>query len=867
MGFLVGGAVLAIYLLTLCPGVYVGDSGELAAASATLGVAHPPGYPLYVLLGRLFVVLFPVGSAAFRVNLLSAVFGAAAAAFFFLFARAHLRGRMPDAPELPRTVAALALAALFAFSRSIWMESVKAEVYTLNLFWIALFLFLTTRRTPGVLLFFLLGVAAANHQTVLFLLPGMIVLLRARGERGLLAYAAGAAALLAGATLYLVPLVRPDGPDLFAWRKPNDLPALLAHVFRAQYGELSEAPRSLARFFDQILFLLRLLLREMTFPALLLPFALHRALRARSAPEDRALAIHFLVFSFGLLLLLNHGTDPRDASVATVFYLPAILFGLLAAAPLLARLAVQAEKRAARLSLAFLALPVLPLAANWTVCDARGFTLAQEAGEAMLDSAEKDAVLLTEGDNDTFILAYLQVVERKRADIELLDRDLNLYAERFGTGKPGRVLPEERDAAIERIVSTGDRPVYAVSRFTEKPVGGKRLASIGSLYQFVSAEEEVAPRFFARDHPRGLKLPGARNDYMARRFAVSYLFRWIDHYRETGSRAGIAEMNELVREAGSGLREAHLVLGEGAAAAGDTGAARSELERALAADPEFLEARRRLAELLRAGGDLARAEEEYRFAAERSGDAGDLLNLGNVLSLLGRTEESARAYRIALESAAGDTLVLSGAVRGLGRLGLLSDHTRALETFHAHAPERADVSEGLGDAYELEGRGDDALAAYEGARRLDPGNPRLAHKIGLVHLRCGREAEARSEFLRAIEADSACAEALNALAYSYVESGERPAEALVLVDRAIRHGAEADLGYYEDTRGRALASLGRTAEAEDAFRRALEKTPEADVNARAETCEGLARVREARGDSGGASALRARADSLRASAR
>ena len=50
-----------IFVRTACRTVFVGDSGELAAAVHTLGVAHPPGYPLYVLLGKLFSVLVPIG--------------------------------------------------------------------------------------------------------------------------------------------------------------------------------------------------------------------------------------------------------------------------------------------------------------------------------------------------------------------------------------------------------------------------------------------------------------------------------------------------------------------------------------------------------------------------------------------------------------------------------------------------------------------------------------------------------------------------------------------------------------------------------------------------------------------------------------
>jgi len=73
-----GLAVFAVYCATAAPGLTGGDSGELICAAAKLGVAHPPGYPLWTLLGHLFTCL-PVGSAAWRLNLLSAMCAAGAA--------------------------------------------------------------------------------------------------------------------------------------------------------------------------------------------------------------------------------------------------------------------------------------------------------------------------------------------------------------------------------------------------------------------------------------------------------------------------------------------------------------------------------------------------------------------------------------------------------------------------------------------------------------------------------------------------------------------------------------------------------------------------------------------------------------------
>src|SRR5437660_9230440 len=77
-----GVGFLLVYLRTLCPTVYLGDVGEIATAIASGGVAHPPGYPVFSLLGRLFLWL-PFGEPAFRIGCLVALAGAGAVAALY----------------------------------------------------------------------------------------------------------------------------------------------------------------------------------------------------------------------------------------------------------------------------------------------------------------------------------------------------------------------------------------------------------------------------------------------------------------------------------------------------------------------------------------------------------------------------------------------------------------------------------------------------------------------------------------------------------------------------------------------------------------------------------------------------------------
>src|SRR5512139_4186294 len=78
VALLLGIGLFALYGLGACPTIYVGDSGELVTAAHTLGIPHPSGYPLYVLLGKLWTLLVPVGSIAYRMSLFSAACTAAA---------------------------------------------------------------------------------------------------------------------------------------------------------------------------------------------------------------------------------------------------------------------------------------------------------------------------------------------------------------------------------------------------------------------------------------------------------------------------------------------------------------------------------------------------------------------------------------------------------------------------------------------------------------------------------------------------------------------------------------------------------------------------------------------------------------------
>ncbi len=175
-------AAMVAYLITLTPAVGTRDGYELQAISATLGFAHPTGYPLFPILGRIWLLGFPFGSIAWRINVLCALFAAGSVPLIYATAR-RILGHRPSA----------ALGALvFAVTRTLWTQAVRPEKYTLNAFFVALVLYIALgtvnpkERGPHPhlrWLAFVYGLSLGHHRTMLMLAPalGIYVLWRDPG--------------------------------------------------------------------------------------------------------------------------------------------------------------------------------------------------------------------------------------------------------------------------------------------------------------------------------------------------------------------------------------------------------------------------------------------------------------------------------------------------------------------------------------------------------------------------------------------------------------------------------------------------------------------------------------------------------------
>lgn len=161
------------------------DAGEFITAAHTLGIPHPPGTPLFVMLGHVWGDLIPFGGYAWRLNLMSAVCSAAAAGCLFLVAHRALAGEAP----LLRSLGGAAAALVSAFTFTVWQNSNETEVYAIATFMIGAILWLAVRwrdtRAPRylVLIGYVSALSIGNHLLALLAGPAvsLFVALTIRG--------------------------------------------------------------------------------------------------------------------------------------------------------------------------------------------------------------------------------------------------------------------------------------------------------------------------------------------------------------------------------------------------------------------------------------------------------------------------------------------------------------------------------------------------------------------------------------------------------------------------------------------------------------------------------------------------------------
>ncbi|NIS23862.1 DUF2723 domain-containing protein [candidate division KSB1 bacterium] len=462
---------LAIYIYFLCPTIAAGDSPELITAAKILGIPHPPGYPLFTLIGHVFTWL-PINSVAWRVNLSSTVFCALTCLFVYL-SLLRLTGRIWPA---------LAGAFGLALSRYFWHYAEVAEVFPMNNFFAALLTYvlivirdnvskaqpneepaLREPPNPSVLksywlLSFLFGLALSNHHTIILLAPaGLFFLWKTAPNLLRNARIVGMACLffVVGLTSYLYCPLAAIGQPLINWDNPVTLENFLRLILRVDYGSFSPfASQSTVPRLSQVPTFFTSLYHQFTIPGILLAalgllnFKRHKLFQGYLGLAFFFSGIFFVVYAnVPINNLLLFGVLHR------FYILPAIIFSFWIGLGLEQLLEWLTERKWPQLFprvapiLLILILSVWQFMANVEEADFRENYVAEDFAHNLLMSLPQDALFFVRGDVASMGVDYLQMVDDRRPDVKTLDQTKLTYDWYYAQAKkrfPEVKLPGER---------------------------------------------------------------------------------------------------------------------------------------------------------------------------------------------------------------------------------------------------------------------------------------------------------------------------------------------------------------------------------------------------------------------------------------
>ena len=460
-------ATLVLYVATLAPTAQFWDTPEYIAAAYVLGIPHPPGNPLFVILAHTWGLIPWMQHYAARINLMSAVMSAITAGFWFLIGERWLRPIVPA--RWPRRATALAGAVLSATAFTVWNQSVVNEkVYTVSLLSIAMVLWLAVRwgdeRSGSgrdhhlLVIVYLLALTATNHLMGLLVAPAVVIYVLYTDPKvflspKFLAWAAVAVAI--GVSLWLFLLLRAPHFPAINEGEPTNWAALDSVLNRTQYAKPPVTQRQ-ADFGAQIGMwwqyfgwqwakdwaggVQRAL--AVAFGALgLLGAWRHWKADRRSALAMTALLvtlvpvlIFYLNFKYGFSQYPDRPTLPREVRERDYFFICSfaiwalwVVMGLAAImewvqSALSAR--VTDEGRRWALATPVLLVALVPFFGNRIAASRAGEWMARDFAYDMLQSVDPYGILVTAGDNDTFPLWYAQEVEHIRQDVTVLNLSL-----------------------------------------------------------------------------------------------------------------------------------------------------------------------------------------------------------------------------------------------------------------------------------------------------------------------------------------------------------------------------------------------------------------------------------------------------------
>ena len=477
------GVFVAVYVKCTSASIPSGDAGDFVVAAYHFGVAHPPGYPLYVSIGYIWMRILPFGTPAFKLNLLTSIIGGVAA--FVLYITTF---------KLTRFVPSAILASsVFAFSHLTWFHSIGAEIFALNnlfcgllLYWVVKFqrAALTSRAKIAVEASFISGLSMCNqHTSILFIaVIGMwmfVTLLRDKAITGRQFVLTGVAFLLGMLPYLQLPLSAYFSNSPITWGNHKTLKDILNHITRGDYGSmrLTRADRP-ANFLVNFRLLTKDMIHELGISTAVLCVVC--LVTSRSFPSIRTeVTVYVSALSLYTLFFCKQAnidtSRPLAAGVMERFWMQSnIVVSLLSGCglwTLYSTILAKCPRFRNGLYAIFLIGALLvasrQVSRNYSACDMSDNKIVENSGRAILDGLPPNSILLVNGDVATYSTRYLRYCEGYRDDVDVINSDMLWYPWFKDTHQHGLehfIFPEDRTRYFR--TASKDKPIWIDGEWT-----------------------------------------------------------------------------------------------------------------------------------------------------------------------------------------------------------------------------------------------------------------------------------------------------------------------------------------------------------------------------------------------------------------
>jgi len=425
MYYLVFIGLAVLYMLTLATTITAtGDSSEFVVSSYVLGVAHPPGYPLFTLVGHLFTYL-PLFNMAYRINIFSMLFSMLSLIICFEILKKLIKNDL----------VAIICVVFLAITRLVWEYSIVAEVFALNNFFVLLLILIIIKweeTGSGKILYlfcFILGLSLTHHQTILFLTPAFALFIyQNRNKLKGFNYILAGFLFIAGLTPYgFLPYAASRMPPL-NWDDPTTFEKFI-HIIKR--GDYPSPAVNFEHFFDweygQLYLYIASAFRNLTVAGFLLGLVGIFTGHSRMKKHYWLFLIAFIFTSIIFVSLIGYNRDPVVLHVIQRLYIYSFLIFIVFIALGIIWLNEKFNKINNLVSYICITLVLLLLVNNYSNVDKSNNHLLYNFTGNMLKSYPPGSIMIVSGDTLSMGIDYHQMVEKHRRDVIVVDQEKMTY--------------------------------------------------------------------------------------------------------------------------------------------------------------------------------------------------------------------------------------------------------------------------------------------------------------------------------------------------------------------------------------------------------------------------------------------------------